>query len=382
MSKDYYEILGVDRTADASEIKKAFRKKALKLHPDQNRDDPEAESKFKELNQAYDVLKDDQKRAAYERFGESAFDGTGPGPGAAAGGAGFGGAFSDIFEDMFGDMMGGGRAGGGKGPRRGSDVQFSLEMTLEDAYKGKSSTIKIPTQQACSECKGSGATPGTSAEKCSDCEGSGRIRAQQGFFTIERTCPKCSGVGTLITSPCSKCSGSGRTRKEKTLKFKIPAGVESGRRIRLSGEGEAGLQGGPNGDLYIMVSIKPHKLFRRDGANLFCRVPISMTTAALGDSVEVPTIEGKRASIKIPPGTQSGQQFRLKGKGMPVQITGAHGDMFIEVAVETPVNLSKKQKDLLSQLNKSMKGKAAEKHSPEASGFFSKVKELWDDLTE
>ncbi len=378
--KDFYKTLGIDRNADAAEIKKSYRKLAMKWHPDQNKDDPKAEAKFKEVSEAYDILKDEQKRAAYDQYGAAAFDGSmGGGPGGPGGGN-----FSDIFEDMFGDFMGGGRGGGGRrsGPTRGSDIQYTMEITLEDANKGKEATIKLPVSESCSSCSGSGAMPGTGEETCSSCEGQGRMRMQQGFFTIERTCPTCNGAGKIIGSPCNKCRGSGLTRKEKTLKVKIPSGVDTGRRIRLTGEGEAGLRGGPSGDLYVLLAVKPHRLFKRDGADLYCRVPIPMTTAALGGDIEVPTVGGSRAKVKIPAGTQPGQQFRLKGKGMPVLRSESKGNLYIEVAVETPVNLSGKQKDMLKQLDKTMGGKAAAKHSPESSGFFTKVRELWDDLTE
>lgn len=385
MSKDFYNTLGVEQGASQDEIKKAYRKLAMKYHPDQNKDDKQAEAKFKEISEAYDILKDPQKRAAFDQYGSAAFEGGGAGGagfGGGAGGAGFG-AFSDIFEDMFGDFMGGGRTAGGRsGPGRGADMQYTMEIALEDAYGGKEATIKVPINESCDSCKGSGAKPGTGEETCPGCDGAGRMRAQQGFFTIERTCPSCNGAGKVIRDPCSKCSGSGLVRKDKTIKVKIPAGVETGRRIRLTGEGEAGFRGGPNGDLYVLMAVKPHKFFRRDGANLFGRVPIPMTTAALGGNVEVPTIAGKKTKVKVPAGTQSGQQFRLKGLGMPILRSDSKGDMYVEVAVETPVNLSSKQKDLLSQLDKTMGGKAATKHSPESSGFMSKMKELWDDLTE
>ena len=387
MAKDYYETLGVQRGADKDEIKKAYRKLAMKYHPDQNKDDPSAEAKFKEVNEAYDVLKDEQKRAAYDQFGEAAFQQGGMGGGFRGGGgpdfSGFGGAFSDIFEDMFGDVMGGmGRGRARSGPMRGADMQYTMEISLEDAYRGKEATIRIPTNETCDTCKGSGAAPGTGADTCSSCDGMGRVRMQQGFFTIERTCPTCQGMGKVIKDPCKKCHGEGRVRKEKTLKFKIPAGVDNGRRIRLAGEGESGLRGGPSGDLYVLLAIKPHKLFKRDGADLHCRVPVPMTTAALGGDIEVPTIDGKKSSFKINAGTQSGQQYRLRGKGMPTQRSDVKGDMYIEIAVETPVNLSGKQKELLRELDKTMGGKAASKHSPESSGFLNKFKELWDDLTE
>lgn len=378
---DFYKILGVERNASQDEIKKAYRKLAMKYHPDQNKDNPEAEQKFKEVNAAYEVLKDEQKRQAYDQFGTEAFTGGGPGGmGAGDFAAGFGGAFSDIFEEMFGDMMGrGGRRGG---PRRGADMQYTMEISLEEAYKGKEATIKIPMKDTCEKCNGSGAADGSGKETCSTCDGAGRVRAQQGFFTIERTCETCGGAGSILRNPCNKCGGSGHVKKEKTIKVKIPAGIDTGRRIRLSGEGEAGLMGGPRGDLYILVAVRPHKFFRRDGANLYCRVPIPMTKAALGGEIEVPTIAGKTTKVKIPAGTQSGQNFRLKGKGMPVLRSESTGDMFIEAQVETPVNLSKKQKELLAQLDKTMGGKGGSNNSPQSSGFVNKMKELWDDLTD
>lgn len=383
--QDLYKTLGVSKNADAAEIKKAYRKLAMKYHPDQNKDNPEAESKFKEVNAAYDVLKDDQKRAAYDRYGSAAFDGSmGGAPGGGAGG-GFGGAgaFSDIFEDMFGDFMGG-RGGGGRGAQtRGSDVQYTMEISMEDAFNGKEVTIKLPLNEECSECDGSGAEAGTSVERCDTCGGAGRVRAQQGFFTIERACPTCQGQGESIKSPCKKCRGEGRIQKNRNLKIKVPKGVEHGRRIRLSGEGEAGIRGGQRGDLYVLISVKSHKLFKRDGANLYCRVPIPMTKASLGGDVEVPTIAGKTAKVKIPEGTQTGQQFRLKGKGMPVLQSDITGDMYIEIFVETPVNLDKKQKDLMGELDTTLSNaKSGHKHSPESSGFFTKMKEFWDDLKE
>lgn len=380
--KDFYETLGVKSDASADEIKKSYRKLAMKYHPDQNKDNPEAEEKFKEISEAYDILKDEQKRAAYDRYGSAAFDGSMGGGGAGAGGFG-GSAFSDIFEDMFGDFMGGGGArGGSRGPMRGSDLQYTLEMTLEDAHKGKEAKIKIPVNDTCDECNGTGSQDSTTSARCGTCDGAGRVRQQQGFFTIERTCPTCHGEGTIIKNPCKKCGGAGRTRTTKTLKVKIPPGVETGRRIRLSGEGEAGIRGGPRGDLYVMINVKQHKLFQRDAANLYCRVPITVTRAALGGDVEVPTIDGTRATVKIPEGTQTGQQFRLKGKGVTKIRSDARGDMYIEIFVETPVNLSKKQKDLLNDLDKSMSNGSANKNSPESSGFFTKIREFWDDLSE
>ncbi|MGB0719437.1 MAG: molecular chaperone DnaJ [Bdellovibrionales bacterium] len=390
MSKDFYKTLGVEKSASADELKKAYRKLAMKYHPDQNKDNPSAEAKFKEINEAYDILKDDQKRAAYDQYGSAAFDSSmGGGPGGFGGGFGGGGAgaFSDIFEDMFGDFMGGGRGGGrGRasqgGAARGSDLQYTLEITLEEAFKGKDSTIKIPVNMACETCGGSGAEKGSTAETCPACDGHGRVRQQQGFFTIERTCPTCQGQGKTIKNPCKECGGHGRYERQKTLKVKIPAGVDNGRRIRLSGEGEAGFRGGPNGDLYVLLAVKSNRLFKRDGANLYCRVPIAMTKATLGGEIDVPTIEGKRSTVKIPPGTQTGQQFRLRGKGMSMLNTESRGDLYIEIFVETPVNLSKKQKDMIADLDKDMTGKSGSKHSPESSGFFDKVKDFWDDLKE
>lgn len=389
MAGDYYDILGIQKGASADEIKKAYRKKAMKLHPDTNKEKG-AEEKFKELNEAYDVLKDDQKRATYDRYGKDAFQG-GMGGGAGRGGFsdfgfGTGGAagFSDIFEEMFGDMMGGrgrGGAAGGTGrggAARGSDLQYSLDITLEEAFKGSEKTIRIPTWESCETCGGDGAKPGTSAKQCKGCNGIGRVRAQQGFFTVERACPTCGGAGSVIEEKCTSCAGQGRMRTSKTLKVNIPAGIEEGRRIRLSGEGEAGLKGGPSGDLYVLVGIKPHKFYQREGANLYCRVPVAMTTAALGGEVNVPTIEGGRAEVKIPAGTQTGQQFRLKNKGMSMLQSAARGDAYIEIFVETPVNLSPKQKDLLKEFG----GKDPSKNSPESAGFFNKVKEFWDDLTD
>ena len=376
---DFYETLGVGKTADDKELKSAFRKLAMKWHPDKNPGDHEAEKKFKELNEAYEMLKDPQKRAAYDRFGKGGNPFGGMGGGGGGDYSGFGSAFSDIFEDMFGQM--GGR-GGGRNPNaasRGSDVQFTLEISLEDAFKGKEAKMKIPTVESCDLCKGTGAEGGQSAEQCGTCSGSGRVRATQGFFTIERTCPTCNGAGTIIKSPCKKCHGGGRIRGEKTISVNIPAGIEDGRRIRLSGEGEAGTRGGGKGDLYVLIAQKPHTFFKRDGANLYCRVPLPMTTAALGGSIDVPTIEGTKSSIKIPPGTQTGQQLRLKGKGMSIMRSASRGDMYIEIFVEIPHNLDKKQVELIKQLDESL-DKAGKKQMPESEGFLSKVKDLWKDL--
>ncbi|MCK5385069.1 MAG: molecular chaperone DnaJ [Alphaproteobacteria bacterium] len=383
--KDYYEILGVDNKAGADKIKKSYRKLAMKFHPDQNKDNPEAEEKFKEINEAYDILKDDQKRAAFDRYGSSAFDSSAAGAGGFPGnGAGFSGAaFSDIFEDMFGDFADGAHRDTQPGSMRGSDIQYTLGMTLEEAHKGKEAKIKIPINDTCDQCAGTGSSDGDNVHNCETCGGNGRIRQQQGFFTIERTCPSCHGEGVTIKNPCKNCGGSGRVHKSKTLKVKIPAGVETGRRIRLSDKGEAGVRGGSHGDLYVMINVKPHKLFQRDGANLFCRVPITVTRAALGGEIEVPTIDGTRANVKIPAGTQTAQQFRMRKKGMHMIRSDARGDMYIEIYVETPVNLNKKQQNLLRELDNSIKGSVeGSKHSPQSSGFFKKIREFWDDLSE
>ena len=377
--KDFYKVLGVEKTATEDELKKAYRKLAMEHHPDRNKGDTTAEAKFKEISEAYDTLKDPDKRAAYDRFGSAGAQFRGGGAGGPGDFSGFGSAFSDIFEDMFGDAMGRGGRGSTTGPSRGSDVQFTLEISLEEAFKGKETKLKIPTVDACDVCKGTGSEGSGGAEKCPTCDGNGRVRATQGFFTIERTCPTCSGNGTIIKSPCKKCSGAGRIRGEKTLSVSIPAGVEEGRRIRVPNEGEAGIRGGAKGDLFVLVSVKPHPLFKRDGANLFCRVPVPMTTAALGGSVDVPTIEGSRTKIKVPPGTQTGQQLRLKSKGMSVLRSDSRGDMYIEIFVETPVNLDKKQSDLMKQLDDSIE-KSGNKNSPESETFFKKMKEFWDDL--
>lgn len=388
MAKDFYETLGISKGASSDEIKKAYRKLAMKYHPDQNKDNPDAEAKFKEVNEAYDVLKDEQKRAAYDQFGSAAFEQSGMGGAGGFGGfrggfdaSGFGG-FSDIFEDMFGDAMRGRGGGSRTGPMRGNDLQYQMDISLEEAFTGKDITIKVPVMETCGECKGSGAEKGTSTEECPACNGSGRMRMQQGFFTIERTCSTCGGAGTVIRNPCKNCSGQGRVRREKTLKVTVPKGIETGRRIRLSGEGEAGLRGGSSGDLYVLIHVKAHKFFERDGANLYCRVPIPMTTASLGGEIEVPTIEGKRTQIKIPQGTQTGQQLRLRGKGMSIMRSESRGDMYIEVFVETPVNLNKEQKDILKRLAEDLAADNGGKHSPESSGFIKKMKDLWSDLTE
>ena len=378
--KDYYEVLGCERGASPEELKKAYRKLAMQYHPDRNPGDKEAETRFKEVGEAYEVLKDEQKRAAYDRFGHAAFENGGAGAGGfrQGGGAGFGG-FTDIFEEMFGDFMGGGRRG--EHSNRGADMRYNLEISLEDAFHGRTIEIKVPTAVECDTCGGSGAAEGAKPVTCSTCAGHGKVRTSQGFFTIERTCPSCSGQGMVIDDPCRSCNGTGRTHENKTLSVTIPKGVEDGTRIRLSGEGEAGLRGAPAGDLYIFLSVEQHSLFQRHGADLFCRVPISMPDAALGGDIEVPTVDGGRAKVKIPEGTQSGQQFRLRSKGMPNLRSEYRGDMYIEVAVETPVNLTKRQKELLREFN-GKDGQGGRSTSPESEGFFAKVKEFWDDLTE
>lgn len=375
--QDYYELLGVSKGADASEMKKAYRKLAMKHHPDKNPDDKKAEQKFKDLSEAYEVLKDEEKRAAYDRFGHAAFEQGGPGGPGGFGGGGGGGGFADIFEEMFGGGGGPGR-GGHEQQQRGSDLRFNMDISLENAFKGKSTEIRVPTSVACDSCDGSGAKKGSKPVSCATCSGAGRVRMQQGFFTVERTCPSCHGQGSVIKDPCRKCSGTGRVHKEKTLSVNIPAGVETGTRIRLSGEGEAGMRGAPSGDLYIFLNVKTHKIFQRDGANIHVRVPVPMTTAILGGSVEVPTVDGNRARINIPAGTQSGQQFRLRAKGMSKLRTTSRGDMFVEFSVETPVNLTKKQKEILQEFREL--GGDETTHSPESGGFFSKVKDLWEDL--
>jgi len=381
MSKrDFYDVLGVSKGASADEIKKAYRKKAKELHPDRNKDNPEAEAQFKEANEAYEILKDAEKKAAYDRFGHAAFDGGmgGGGGGPRPGGAGFGGgdfssAFSDVFDDLFGDFMGGQR--GRQRATRGSDLRYNLRVTLEEAFSGIQKTINVPTSVPCSACEGSGAEGGAEPTTCPTCSGMGKVRAQQGFFTVERTCPTCSGMGQIIQNPCKACGGAGRVEKDRALSVNIPAGVETGTRIRLAGEGEAGMRGGPPGDLYIFVEVAPHELFERDGVNLYCRVPVSMSKAALGGAIEVPTIDGGRGRVQIPAGSQSGRQMRLRGKGMPALRGNGVGDMFIELAVETPVNLTNRQKELLREFDE-----LSEDNNPESKTFFSSVKSFWDSM--
>jgi molecular chaperone DnaJ len=371
--RDYYETLGVAKTASEAEMKSAFRKLAMKYHPDKNPGDKEAELRFKEINEAYQALQDPQKRAAYDRFGHAAFANGGPG-----GGPGFGNDFSDFMSDIFENFFGENRARqrGSGGRERGADMRYNLEITLEEAFKGKNATLKIPTSVTCEVCAGTGAKAGSKPKACPTCGGHGRVRATQGFFSIERTCPNCHGRGEIIDDPCPGCSGAGRVTRERTLQVNVPAGVEDGTRIRLAGEGEAGLRGGPAGDLYIFLSLKPHAFFQRDGADLFCRVPVSMVTAALGGDVTVPTIDGSDAKVKVPEGTQSGKQFRLKGKGMPVLRSRDVGDLYLQVVVETPQNLTKRQRELLAEFEQ----ECSKDTHPESSGFFSRVREFFDGL--
>ncbi len=371
--QDYYETLGVSRDVGNDELKKTYRKLAMKYHPDKNPDDAEAEARFKELSEAYSVLSDEQKRSAYDQFGHAAFEGGGgPGPGDFD----FRSSFADVFDDLFGDFMGGGRRGGRRGSARGADLRYNMEVDLEDAFSGKQAKVQATTSVSCDDCLGSGAKEGAKPTICGACGGVGKVRAQQGFFTIERTCPTCQGSGTVIADPCMSCRGSGRVQKEKALAVNIPAGVEDGTRIRLAGEGEAGARGAPAGDLYIFISIRPHSLFQRDAMNLYCEVPIPMTEATLGGSIEVPTLGGGRARVTIPAGTQNSHQFRLRGKGMPALRGNAKGDMYIQVAVETPVHLNKKQKELLKQFD----SLGTRSTNPQSDNFFSKVKDLWEDL--
>ncbi|TYR31647.1 molecular chaperone DnaJ [Mesorhizobium microcysteis] len=367
MKADFYETLGVQKGADDKELKAAFRKLAMQFHPDRNPGDEACEHKFKEINEAYETLKDPQKRAAYDRFGHAAFENGGGAQGFGAGG------FADIFEDIFGDMMGRQRRSSG-GRERGADLRYNMEITLEEAFGGKTAQIHVPASVVCDECTGSGAKPGTQPVTCQMCSGSGRVRASQGFFSIERTCPQCQGRGQTIKDPCPKCSGQGRVTEERSLSVNIPAGIEDGTRIRLAGEGEAGMRGGPAGDLYIFLSVKPHEFFQRDGADLFCKAPISMTTAALGGSFEVATLDGTQTRVKVPEGTQNGKQFRLRGKGMPILRQPNVGDLYIQVAIETPQNLTKRQRELLQEFEEI----SSQENNPQSTGFFSRMKDFFE----
>ncbi|MFC3691398.1 molecular chaperone DnaJ [Chenggangzhangella methanolivorans] len=370
----FYETLEVERTVSDGELKAAYRKAAMRWHPDRNPGDAGAEARFKELNAAYDTLKDPQKRAAYDRFGHAAFEnggmGGGRGPG---GGPDMSDFMSDIFESFFGDGRGRGGQRQSGGRERGADLRYNMEITLEDAFSGKTAQIRIPTSIMCEACSGAGAKAGSKPRQCPTCGGAGKVRSSQGFFLMERTCPACHGRGEIIDDPCTDCSGAGRVTRERTLEVAIPAGVEDGTRIRLAGEGEAGLRGGPTGDLYIFLSIAPHPLFQRDGADLYCRAPIPMTTAALGGSFEAPTIDGGRTRVKIPEGAQTGMQFRLKGKGMPILRTKDFGDMYIQATVEIPQRLTARQRQLLEEFAQ----ESSEANHPETSGFFSRVKEFF-----
>lgn len=374
-TQDYYELLGVSRSATGDELKKAYRKLAMQYHPDRNPGNQEAEKKFKEVNQAYDVLKDDQKRAAYDRYGSAAFEGGHPGAG---GGSGFGGFdfssnFANIFEEMFGNFSG--ERGGGTADLRGSDVRYDLEISLEEALTGKTTSLKFHSLGQCSSCSGTGGEGGSPLVTCPTCRGRGSVRSQQGFFTLERTCSTCQGLGKAIEKPCRPCGGTGQKRQEKSLEVKIPPGVDEGTRIRLSNEGEAGMRGGPSGDLYVFIRLRPHRFFKRQASDLHCRVPISIITAALGGEIDVPSLEGVPLKLKIPGGTQGGHQFRLRGKGMSQLRASSRGDMYVEVSVETPVNLTKRQKELLQEFEAG--GKQESTH-PQSSGFFSKVKEFFE----
>jgi len=377
--RDYYEVLGAAKGASAEELKKAYRTKAKELHPDRNTANPDAEAQFKEVNEAYEVLKDADKKAAYDRFGHAAFEG-GMGGGGQRGGYGqqgdFGSAFSDVFEDLFGDFMGRGGAGQARNRvQRGSDLRYNLRISLEEAFLGSQKTINVPSSTACDACHGTGAEGGAEPVTCPTCAGMGKVRAQQGFFTVERACPTCNGLGQIIKNPCKVCHGVGRVEKDRSLSVNIPKGVETGTRIRLAGEGEAGLRGGPSGDLYIFLEVREHAIFQRDGVNLYCRIPVSLATAALGGEVEVPTIDGGMSRVKVPAGSQTGKQMRLRAKGMPALRGAGQGDMLIELAVETPVNLTARQKEILREFDT-----LSTDNNPEGSSFFSKVKGFWDGM--
>ncbi|GAB4531664.1 MAG: molecular chaperone DnaJ [Parvularculaceae bacterium] len=369
----YYETLGLERGVGGDAVKAAFRKMAMQFHPDRNPGDADAERKFKEVNEAYEVLKDPDKRAAYDRFGHAAFQngaGGAGGPGFNGFARDFGASFSDIFDDIFGEFTG---ARGGRGRGRGADLRYNLTISLEEAFAGKKATIEVPGAVACEVCSGSGARPGSQPSACATCGGHGKVRATQGFFTIERSCPSCHGAGSVVTDPCTACDGAGRVERERRLRVDIPAGVENGARIRLLGEGEPGRNGGPAGDLYVFVSVRDHDLFEREGADLYCRAPISMATAALGGEIEAPTIDGGRVKIKIPAGAQTGKQFRLRDRGMPILRRQERGDLYVELFVETPTKLNARQKELLKEFCEAGGGEC-----PQTQGFFDRAKAFWD----
>ncbi len=373
--RDFYDVLGVPKGAGADEVKKAYRRKARDLHPDRNKDNPNAEAEFKEVNEAHDILKDPEKKAAYDQFGHAAFDGGARQRGGFAHGD-LNSSFSDMFEDVFGDFMGTRRGRGGRQrATRGEDLRYDLQVSLEDAYSGVEKTIEVEVAVNCSRCDGTGARSGAKPTTCPTCSGMGKVRAQQSIFTVERTCPTCSGTGRIVSDPCSVCRGTGHERTDRSISVNIPAGVETGTRFRLAGKGEAGQRGGPSGDLYIFAHVQDHPLFMRDGQHLFCKIPVSMVTAALGGDIEVPNIDGGRSRVRIPEGSQSGRQMRLRGKGMPVLRGGGIGDMFIELAVETPVKLTSRQKSMLREFD----GLSAD-NNPESSSFLSKVKNFWDSI--
>lgn len=377
-SRDYYEVLGLDRSASGEEIKKAYRKLARQYHPDKNQGDKASEAKFKEVQEAYDILSDDNKRAAYDQFGHGAFD---PSMGGGAGAGGFSGDFSDIFEQVFGgggfgDMFGERGRGGGRSQQRGADLRFAINLELDKVVFGTETTIRVPTWVGCPECSGSGAAKGSTPVTCSDCGGMGQVRMQRGFFTVQQTCPTCHGQGKKITNPCNRCRGQGRIQQEKTLSVKIPAGVDNGDRIRLQGEGEAGLNGAPAGDLYVEIHVKPHPIFERHGQDLHCQMPISFTTAALGGELEIPTLQGK-VKLKIPPETQTGKVFRLRGKGVQAMRGQSIGDLLCHIAVETPVNLSREQKEMLEKFHQALE-EDNKNHSPQEKSWFERVKAFFD----
>jgi molecular chaperone DnaJ len=370
--RDYYEVLGVNKDASEEDVKKAYRKLAMKWHPDRNPDNPKAEERFKEAKEAYEILTDAQKRPLYDQFGHAGVDPSAAAAGGAGAGAGFGN-FADAFGDIFSDIFGGGR--GRSSVYRGADLRYNLDISLEDAARGTETRIRIPAMEECAACKGSGAKPGTSPTACPTCHGHGQVRMQQGFFSIQQTCPRCHGTGKIVSSPCQTCGGAGRVKQHKTLAVKIPAGVDEGDRIRLSGEGEAGLNGGPAGDLYVVIHLKPHPVFTRDHNDLHCEMPISITTGALGGDIEIPTLDGY-AKIKIPGGTQTGQMFRLRGKGIKGVRSSGHGDLICHVSVETPVNLTSRQKELLQELEAILQ-KDNGRHNPRAKSWMDKVREFF-----